>query len=155
MATNKNKISFAQRTAERLEQENQWQNYNAETEFDFEMTNSLENLAKQIFPFDDFNNKAYQEATVQSLTETISPEIGVKDFWQAMGEKECKSVRIIEGRLNFFDKKNQKIDITSFTQPIIFEAHSSYYKQRQIEREQKIAEAKQQLQELIEEINQK
>ncbi len=155
MATNKNTTSFAQRTAERLEQENQWQNYNAEAEFDFEMTNSLGNLAKQIFPFDDFNSKAYQEATVKSLTETIFPEIGVKDFWQAMGEKECKIVRIIEGRLNFFDKKNQKIDITSFTQPIIFEAHSSYYKQRQVEREQRIAEARQQLQELIEEINQK
>lgn len=150
------KKTFAQRTAETRASQNVWQQYNAEVKFNEKsMVKSLEALAENVFPADSFNSKAYQEAIVNSLTETISPEVGVKDFWKAMSKANCKTLRIIAGHLNFFDAKGEKMDITAYTQPIVFEAHSSFYKQRQAEREQRIMEARKQLKELIKEINKK
>ncbi len=154
MVNTKTQATFAQRTATRVEQENTWQQYNAEAKFNSKsMVKSLEELAAKVFPSDAFNSNAYQEAMVNSLTETISPEIGVKDFWKALGKAGCKTLRIVEGHLNFFDGENQKMDITAYTQPIVFEAHSSFYKQRQMEREARIEEARKQLQELLKEIH--
>lgn len=148
--------SFAQRTAETSAAQNVWQQYNAEAAFNGkDMVKSLEELAAKVFPSDSFNSNAYQEAIVSSLTETISPEIGVKDFWKAMDKAGCKTLRIVDGHLNFFNAGDEKMDITSFTQPIVFEAHSSYYKQRQSERESKIMEARKQLKELLKEIHKK
>jgi len=146
--------SFGARTAARMAQESAWQQYSAEAKFNAtNMVKSLEALAKIAFPLDAFNSNAYQEAIAKSLTETISPEVGVKDFWKAMGKAGCKTLRIIDGHLNFFDGKSKKMDITSYTQSIVFEAHSSFYKQRLLEREQRILEARMQLQALIKEIH--
>lgn len=158
MATTKNQVvqkqSFAQRTAETVASQNIWKQYNSQAKFYAEnMTRSLEELAKQTFPTDEFNSNAYQEAIVKSLVETISPEIGIKDFWKEMNKSGCKTLSIIEGHLTFFDAKTTKIDITPFTQQIIFEAHSSYYKQRMLERETRIMEARRQLDSLIKEIH--
>jgi hypothetical protein len=44
------------------------------------------------------------------------------------------------------------IDITPFTTPIIFEAHSTLFDQRQLERKQNIEKAQKQLKELMDEI---
>lgn len=154
MANTKTKQSFAQRTATTVAAANVWQQYNAEAKFNAKsMVKSLEELAGKTFPSDNFNSNAYQEAIVDSLTETISPEVGVKDFWKKMGTAGCKTLRIVEGHLNFFDDKGKKMDITAYTQPIVFEAHSSYYRQRQLERETRILEARKQLQELLKEIH--
>jgi len=154
MATTKTKSTFAERTAEHQAQENVWQQYNADAKFNARsMVKSLEELANQTFPSDAFNSNAYQEAIAKSLTETISPEVGVKDFWKAMGKAGCKTLRIVDGHLNFFDSKKAKIDITPYTQPIVFEAHSSFYKQRLLERESRILSARQQLQDLLKEIH--
>lgn len=158
MARTKTKTSnngtFAQRTAARTASENVWQQFNAETKFQTKsMIKCLEELAGKVFPTDNFNSNAYQEAIAKSLTETISPEVGVQDFWKAIGKAGCKTLRIIDGHLNFFDAKNAKMDITPYTQPIVFEAHSSFYKQRQMERESRIQEARTQLQELLKEIH--
>lgn len=146
--------SFGARTAARVAQESAWQQYNAEAKFNPKsMVKSLEELSKLAFPLDAFNSNAYQEAIAKSLTETISPEVGVKDFWTAMGKAGCKTLRIIDGHLNFFSGKAAKMDITSYTQPIVFEAHSSYYKERLLEREERILQARMQLQNLIKEIH--
>lgn len=154
MVNTKNTQTFAQRTASTVASTNVWQQYNADAKFNSKsMVKSLEELAEKTFPSDNFNSNAYQEAIVASLTETISPEIGVKDFWKKMGDAGCQTLRIVEGHLNFFDAKENKMDITAFTQPIVFEAHSSYYTQRQMERETRIIEARKQLQELIKEIH--
>jgi hypothetical protein len=148
--------SFADRTAATTAAQNVWQEFNAEVKFDGKsMVKSLEALAAQVFPTDSFNSNAYQEAIVNSLTETISPEVGIKDFWKAMNKAKCASLRIVDGHLNFFSAKNEKMDITKYTQPIVFEAHSSYYKQRQAEREKRIMEARKQLKELIKDIHKK
>ena len=148
------KLSFAERTANLQAQENAWQQYNSDTEFHVKnMVKSLEELAAKTFPTDSFNSNAYQEAIVESLTKTISPEVGIQDFWKAMGQAGCQSLRIDGGHLNFLDEKGQKIDITPYTQPIVFEAHSSYYRERQLERERRIMEAKMQLQSLLKEIH--
>ena len=153
-STQDQSASFAERTAARVAQENVWQEYNAEAEYNASsMLTSLEELAKLAFPMDAFNSNAYQEAIVTSLTATISPEVGVRDFWEALEKAGCKKLRIIGGHLNFFDSQEAKIDITPYTQPIIFEAHSSFYKQRLLEREQRIHEAKTQLQSLLKEIH--
>ncbi len=154
MATTETKSTFAERTATRTAQENIWQQYNTEAKYNRKsMVKSLEELANKTFPSDAFNSNAYQEAIVKSLTETISPEIGVQDFWKALGEADCQTLQIINGHLNFFDSKKTKIDITPYTEAIIFEAHSSYYKQRQLERETRILAARQQLQSLLKEIH--
>lgn len=154
MSNTKTKQTFAQRTASTVATTNAWQQYNADTKFNSKsMVKSLEELAGKTFPSDNFNSNAYQEAILESLTETISPEVGVKDFWAKMGKAGCKTLRIENGHLNFYDAKNKKMDITAYTQPIIFEAHSSYYKQRQLERESRITEARKQLQELLKEIH--
>ncbi len=154
MPKTKNKNSFAQRTAQTTAAQNVWQQYNSQAKFNAKsMVKCLEELAGETFPSDNFNSNAYQEAIVQSLTETISPEVGVKDFWKAMGQADCQKLAIIDGRLNFFDGTGAKIDITPYTQPIIFEAHSSYYRQRQLEREARITAARKQLQELLKEIH--
>jgi hypothetical protein len=146
--------TFAERTAEMVAQENAWQQYNSDARFYAKnMVKSLEELASLIFPTDNFNSNAYQEALVESLTKTISPEIGIKDFWKEMGKSGCKTLRIEDGHLNFLDEQGQKIDITHYTQPIVFEAQSSYYRQRQLEREKRIMIARQQLQELLKEIH--
>lgn len=157
MAPNKNTsqtITLADRTAERLAKENVWQEFSSKANFHPEdMTRSLQELAEKTFPTDEFNSKAYQEAIATALAETISPEIGVKDFWMNIGKAGCMKLAIIDGHLNFFDSKNEKMDITAYTRPIIFEAHSSFYKQRLLERQQHIKEARQQLDELIQEIH--
>ena len=154
MSKQSNQLSFAERTAQTVAEQNVWQQYNAEAEFNTEnMVETLEELADKTFPSDSFNSNAYQEAIVNSLTGTISPEVGVNDFWRAMGKAGCKTCQIVNGRLNFFDNQGEKIDITPYTQPIIFEAHSSYYEQRQIERKERIDKARAQLQELLEEIH--
>lgn len=154
MATTKTNPTFAERTASRVTQENVWQQYNSAAKYNAKsMLKSLEELAGKTFPSDAFNSNAYQEAIVRSLTETLSPEIGVEDFWKAMNKAGCQTLQILDGHLNFFDPKNAKIDITPFTQPIVFEAHSSFYKQRLLEREKRILEARQQLQNLIKEIH--
>jgi len=146
--------TFAERTAARTASENVWQQYNAETKFNAKsMVKSLEQLANMAFPTDAFNSNAYQEAIAKSLIETISPEVGVKDFWKAMGKAGCKTLRIVDGHLNFFNSKGEKMDITPYTQPIVFEAHSSFYKQRLLERENRILTARMQLQELLKEIH--
>lgn len=154
MANTKTQTTFAERTAKTQAEQNVWQQYNAEAQFDAQnMLKSLEELANLTFPSDAFNSNAYQEAIVTSLTQTLSPEVGIEDFWKAMGQASCKTLRIVDGHLNFFDAKNKKIDITAYTQPIVFEAHSSFYKQRLLEREARITEARRQLQELIQEIH--
>lgn len=158
MAITKNKsttkMSFAERTAAEQAKQNVWQQYNSEAQFNAKsMVKSLEELANKTFPSDAFNSNAYQEAIVKSLTETISPEVGIKDFWKAMDQAGCKTMRIVDGHLNFFDSKKTKIDITAYTQPIVFEAHSSFYKQRQMERTSRIMQARAQLQELLQEIH--
>lgn len=160
MSTTKNKkdqkATFAERTAAEQAKQNIWQQYNSQTKFNAKnMVKSLEDLANQTFPSDSFNSNAYQEALIKSLTETISPEVGIQDFWKAMSKAGCKTLAIIDGHLNFFGDKNAKIDITPFTQPIVFEAHSSYYKQRQMEREARITAARGQLQNLLQEIHRK
>lgn len=151
---NFSKTSFAERTADLIAQEHSWQQYNSEAKFHSKnMLKSLEELAAQTFPTDTFNSNAYQEAIVESLTKTISPEIGVKDFWKAMTEANCKTLSIENGHLKFFTIDKTKIDITPYTQPIVFEARSSFYRLREAERENRILEAKKQLQELIQEIH--
>lgn len=156
MPKTKTKSTFAQRTAQTTAAANAWQQYNSRAKFNAKsIVKSLEELAGLTFPSDSFNSNAYQEAIVQSLTETISPEVGVADFWKAMGKAGCKNLEIVNGHLNFLDATGNKIDITSYTQPIIFEAHSSYYRQRQLEREARITAARQQLHELLKEIHKK
>lgn len=150
------KGTFAERTEKRLQEENQWQQYNASAKFLADkMQESLETLAKKTFPTDKINRQAYQEAIAKALVETLSPEIGVKDFWAKMAENGCKELKIEDGHLSFYNNKKEKIDITPYTQAIIFEAHSSFYEQRILEREERIEEAKKQLESLMEEINQK
>lgn len=147
-------LTFAERRAKLVEQENAWQQYNSEAPFYTEdMIQSLEKLANKTFPTDSFNSNAYQEAIVESLSKTISPEVGILDFWKAMGKAGCQNLLIEDGHLNFYTKNHQKIDITHYTQPIVFEAHSSYYRQRQLDRENRILEARKQLQELLKEIH--
>ncbi len=147
------KLSFAQRVEQRLTTENQWQQYNAGTKFvSGDMEEILKILATKTFPTDTQNRKAYQEAIATALTQTLSPEIGIKDFWNRMGEAGCQEVKIEDGHLNFYNKQG-KIDITPYTQPIVFEIHSSFYDQRAIERTHRIEEAKRQLEELITEIS--
>lgn len=154
MTTTKTKSTFAERTAAHQAEENVWQQYNAEAKYNAKsMVKSLEELASKTFPSDAFNSNAYQEAIVKSLTETISPEVGVKDFWKAMGKAECRTLAIVDGHLNFFNSEKAKIDITPYTQPIIFEAQSSFYKQRLLERETRILAAREQLQDLLKEIH--
>jgi len=156
MATIKTRKTFAQRTAARTADEHAWQQYHARAKFNGRsMVKSLEELAQKTFPVDAANSRGYQEAIVRSLSETISPEVGVKDFWKAMGKAKCKTLDIENGHLNFLDAKGEKIDITPYTQPIIFEAHSSFYKQRQMEREARIMMARRQLKSLLEEIHKK
>lgn len=152
--TNTQTASFADRTAAQTATNNAWQQFNSAAKFNTKnMLKSLEDLANQTFPTDSFNSNAYQEALVQSLSATISPEVGVKDFWQAMGKAGCKTLAIVDGHLNFYAAGNQKIDITPYTQAIVFEAHSSYYKQRQQERAERIAAARSQLEKLLKEIH--
>jgi hypothetical protein len=154
MANTKTQTSFAERTASRMAVENTWQQYNSRAKFNSRsMVKSLEELAAQTFPSDAFNSNAYQEAIVKSLAETISPEVGVNDFWKAMAKAGCKTLAIVDGHLNFYGSDEQKLDITPYTQPIVFEAHSSFYKQRQLERETRILAARQQLQALLKEIH--
>lgn len=146
--------SFGERTQTRVAEENQWQQYNATAKFlPGEMNKSLQALAEKTFPTDELNRRAYEEAIVKSLTETLSPEVGIKDFWEKMAEAGCKELNIEDGHLSFYNNKKERIDITPYTQPIVFEAHSSYYDQRVMERAQKIVEAKKQLEDLLEEIN--
>ncbi len=154
MAKTNTNQTFVQRTAARVSQENAWQQYNSKAKFDAKsMIKSLEELAGKTFPSDAFNSNAYQEAIVKSLTETISPEVGVADFWKAIAKAGCKTLAIENGHLNFYGAKDLKLDITPYTQPIVFEAHSSYYKQRQLEREARILAAREQLQSLLKEIH--
>ncbi|MCC6643223.1 hypothetical protein IT411_00570 [Candidatus Peregrinibacteria bacterium] len=154
MAKTNTKPTFAEDVAARQERENSWQSLHAEAKFNGKsMVKSLEELADSTFPADAYNSNAYQEAIAKSLTETISPEVGVKDFWEAMSKNGCKTLRIEFGHLNFYDAKNQKMDITPYTQPIVFEAHSSYYRERQAQREARIMEARKQLQDLLKEIH--
>ncbi|GEM_PF-3402099 len=145
--------TFAQRVGERMQEENQWQQYNGEAGFLPEIEKSLAMLAEKTFPTDIANRHAYQEAIVKSLTQTLNPEIGIKTFWTKMAEIGCKTLRIENGHLNFYSAKNTRIDITPYTQPIVFEAHSSYYDQRLLERKERIGEAKKELQQLLAEIN--
>lgn len=153
MAKTNTKTSFGQRVEARQHEENIWQSFGSEAKFNAKsMVKSLEELANATFPADAYNSNAYQEAIAKSLTETISPEVGVNDFWKAMANAGCKTLRIEAGHLNFYADK-EKLDITPFTQPIVFEAHSSYYRQRLTEREARIMEAKRQLQELLKEIH--
>lgn len=160
MTTTKNKnpekATFAARTAAEQAKQNVWQQYNSQTKFNAKnMVKSLEDLANQTFPSDTFNSNAYQEALVKSLSDTISPEIGVQDFWKALNKAGCQTLAIVDGHLNFYAANNTKIDITPFTQPIVFEAHSSFYKQRQLERSERITAARGQLQDLLTEIHRK
>ncbi len=148
--------SFADRTAQTEADKNQWEQYNAAAKFfPGQIDKSLEAIATKTFPTDALNRKAYEEAILKSLTETLSPEVGLKDFWNAMSEAGCKELRIENGHMNFYGTKKERIDITPYTQPIVFEAHSSYYEQRNQERAERIVKAKQQLQDLLQEINQK
>jgi len=152
-ASSKETLTFAQRVEQRLAQENVWEQYNSEAKFNAkDMADTLKILAQQTFPTDAYNGQAYQEALIQSLVSNISPEVGIKDFWKAMGEAGAKTTKIENGHLNFYNAKNERMDITAFTQPIVFEAHSSFYKQRQMEREKLISKAQKQLSELISEI---
>jgi hypothetical protein len=147
--------TLAERAAARLAEENSWEQYNSETKYDGRsMQKSLKDLALKTFPADPVNCVAYQEAVVQSLTETISPEIGIKDFWKAIGKDGCKFLKIEFGHLNFYAKNGNRLDITGYTQPITFGAESSIYSERLEERAQKILEAKKQLTELMSEIQQ-
>lgn len=156
MANTKTKTSFAEDVAARQQRESSWQTFNAEAKFNGKsMVKSLEELANSTFPADAYNSNAYQEAIAKSLTETISPEVGVKDFWNAMSKDGCKTLRIEFGHLNFYNNQNEKMDITQYTQPIVFEAHSSYYRERQAQREARIMEARKQLQDLLKEIHKK
>lgn len=152
--TGNQNLTFAQRTEKRMTEENQWEQYNSRADFYVgNIQKSLEILAQKTFPTDSMNRKAYQEAIVKSMTETLSPEIGIKDFWEKMGDAGCTTLEIIDGHLNFFNAQNERMDITPYTQPIVFEAHSSYYEERIIERKERIKEAHQQLEDLIREIN--
>ena len=72
-----------------------------------------------------------------------------------MAEAGCKKLQIENGHLNFYNEREEKIDLTPYTQPIVFEIHSSYYDQRVIERQARITQAQKQLQELLAEINNK
>ncbi len=148
--------SFADRTKKQFEKENVWQRFKSEAKFNLtDIISSLQDLAQNTFPEDKFNIAAYMEAILNSLTENISPEIGVKDFWLKIGEIGCETLKIENGHLNFYKSDNSKIDITPYTQPIVFEAQSSFYKQRQMERKSYIETAKKQLTELKKAIKQK
>jgi hypothetical protein len=148
------KLSFADRANQTYQTQNQWQDYNTTARFyGKNMQKSLEILGKKTFPKDEVNSKGYQQAIVKSLVETLNKEIGIKDFWQRMSEAGCKELKIENGHLSFYADQNQKIDITNYTKPIVFDLHSSFYKQRKLERKQRIEEAKQQLEELMREIN--
>ncbi|HRY90858.1 MAG TPA: hypothetical protein P5229_00740 [Candidatus Gracilibacteria bacterium] len=147
--------TLAQRTEEKNKQENAWEQYNSDTKFDAkDILKCLKVLAEKTFPNDDVNTAAYQEAIIQSLTETLDPGLGIRDFWKAMTEAGCKTLKIEEGHLNFYSGKT-KIDITPYTQPIIFDAESDIYKERLLERKEQIKEAKRQLEELLNEIQKK
>ncbi len=152
----KKDLTLAQRTEQRLAEENRWQMFDAETKYvASNMQKCVKNLGDIIFPYNEYNSNIYQEAIVNSLTETISPEVGIKDFWKNMGKDGCKTVKIEEGHMNFYDAKNKKMDLTKYTQPIVFYATSNLYEQREIERQKRIIEAKKQLEELMAEINKK
>lgn len=149
----KNNLSFAERAAQSFQAQNSWQEYNGFSKFYKDIEKSLKGLAENIFPTNEYNQRAYEEAILASLAETISTEIGVKDFWAAIANAGCKELKIDNGHLSFYKNKKEKLDITPYTQAIIFEAHSSLSEQRALERKQKIEKAKQQLEELLEEIN--
>ena len=154
--TAQNNTGFASRAEAQAEKENVWQRFKSESKFNLtDMLSSLQDLAQNTFPEDRFNIAAYMEAILNSLTENISPEIGVKDFWLKMGEAGCQTIQVENGHLNFYKADKSKIDITPYTQPILFEAQSSFYKQRQLERKERIEAAKKQLAELRAEIKQK
>ncbi len=156
MATDNTKtsnLSFAERTAQTQAEENSWQEYNTKTKFyPDHIRKTLEELADQVFPNDAYNANAYQEAILDALVQTIRETLGIRDFWAEMADHECEYVQIDNGHLNFYNAENQKIDLTPFTQKITFEAHSSYYKQRQKERREAIAAARAQLSQLKKEI---
>jgi hypothetical protein len=148
-------LSFAERTALTAQKENQWQSFNSKQQVKFYPDNlrrTLKEIGDQLFPGSEYNSNAYQEAILNALSSTISPEIGVIDFWGKLTDLECEYVEIDNGHLNFFNAEGARIDITPFTQQIVFEAHSSYYKQRQKERLAAIAEARLQLEQLKKEI---
>jgi phosphopantetheinyl transferase (holo-ACP synthase) len=147
--------SFGDRVAKRITEQNQWQQYNSAAKFYADdIDKSLDILAEKTFSTDVASRNAYKEAILKSLTETLSPEVGVKDFWKAMAKADCTHVQIENGHLKFY-KDDQAIDITPYTQPIVFEAHSSFYEQRMVERKERIEEAQKQLKDLLAEINQK
>ncbi len=146
--------SFAQRTEQTRTASQTFKRFAGQAKFyPDNIRKTLQELGTQMFPNNEYNNKAYQEAIVMSLTNIISPEIGIRDFWSDMTDHEAEIVRIENGFMKFYNAENQQIDITQFTQPIVFEAYSSYYKQRQKERKIMIELAKQQLDQLKNEIH--
>lgn len=152
--TTKKDLSFAQRAEQHLAEANQWQTVEAETKYiGSNMQKCLGELGDAIFPGNRESSSMYQEAIIASLVETISPEIGVLDFWKAIGKDGCSKVKIEQGHMNFYDSKNKLIDITKYTQSIEFYANSSFYDERMKERIAKIEEAKRQLAELMNEIS--
>ncbi len=156
MATKNKKTTMSDRAQTRVKKENRWQIFEAEAKFiSGDMAKCLKTLADAIFPNNEYNSQIYQEAIAGSLIETISPDLGIYDFWKALKKDDCETVKIENGHMNFYTKKSTKIDITKYTQPIIFPATSSLDEQRKMERTKKIAEAKKQLEELIKEIKNK
>lgn len=143
--TNSTKVNFISNYLKAQTEEQSWTLHNGAIPYQTDIVTTLKLLAENVFPNDSYNSVAYQEAIINAISGTLSEEVGIIEFWKKMGEQGCKSVSVMSGHLQFFQADNSEISITPYTKKIVFEAQSSFAKERARQRNAKIAEAKSQI----------
>ena len=115
---------------ERVETNNRWQAFNADTRFSPDSNTNFEALAAIIFPEDPQHphntelKKSYEAALTRNLAGQLK-DGNIENFWKWLQEQNCTNVKVESGSLAFYSTKGQ-IDIGSQCKPLQIEARSDY-----------------------------
>ncbi len=106
--------SGAEKPTGEPEQTEKWRGVDAMSKFDYEAEKVFINLAKEAFPGDETQQQEYAKRIHDSLVNHLAPGKTMDELWKHVKAQNCDTVAIIQGFLNFFSGKENKINIDDF-----------------------------------------
>lgn len=131
------------------EQTEKWRGVDAMSKFDNDAEKVFLNLAKEAFPGDKAQQTEYAKRINDSLKNHLAPGRTMEELWQHLQNQNCDIVAIIQGFLNFFSGKENKINIDEFFNVGGFSAELPVDKEYAENRETAMADTKTALENLL------
>lgn len=91
-----------------------WRGVDAISKFNADPEKVFTNLAAEAFPGNKQQQREYAKRIHDSLKNHLAPGRSMEELWTHLKSQNCDIVAIIQGFLNFFSGKENKINIDDF-----------------------------------------